>query len=254
MLLSLQRAGCAAPARLRTAGIAILALAAFSLFSNWANAQQNPTRQSRNLAPGFTTLPANARILVTPIDVELFSISAGGVSEPRADWTTAAQTHMKKELGRLRDKYKGETVELDEQSVDQLHEMLTLHAAVARSINLHHAMSAGLALPTKDGKLDWSFGDALVPLSERSGARYGLFIWIRDSYASAERVAAMVVMAVLGVGLSGGSQIGYASLVDLQTGQVLWFNSLMRASGDLREAGPAAETVDALLAGFPAAQ
>jgi len=40
--------------------------------------------------------------------------------------------------------------------------------------------------------------------------------------------------------------------VDLQTGQVLWFNSLARLSGDLREQKPAAESIDALLAGFPA--
>jgi hypothetical protein len=210
--------------------------------------------QSRNLAPGFTSLPANAKILVTPIDVELFSISAGGVSEPRADWTSAAQANMKKELGRLRDKYRGESVELDESSADEYAELLTLHAAVARSINLHHGVGGMWALPTKNGQLDWSFGDALRPLKEKSGANYALFIWIRDSYASAERVAAMVLMAVLGVGLSGGSQQGYASLVDLDTGRVLWFNSLARASGDLREPAKAVETVDTLLAGFPAAR
>jgi hypothetical protein len=210
--------------------------------------------QSRNLAPGFTNLPANAKILVTPIDVELFSISAGGVSEPRADWTSAAQANMKKELGRLREKYRGESVELDEQTADDNAELLALHAAVARSINLHHGIGGMWALPTKNGQLDWSFGDALRPLKHKSGANYALFIWIRDSYASAERVAAMVLMAVLGVGLSGGSQQGYASLVDLDTGRVLWFNSLARASGDLREPAKAVETVDTLLAGFPAAR
>jgi hypothetical protein len=54
------------------------------------------------------------------------------------------------------------------------------------------------------------------------------------------------------VGLAGGSQVGYATLVDLQTGQVLWFSSLARFSGDLREQKLAVESVDALLAGFPA--
>jgi hypothetical protein len=132
--------------------------------------------------------------------------------------------------------------------------LLALHAAVARSINLHHGIGGMWALPTKNGQLDWSFGDALRPLKHKSGANYALFIWIRDSYASAERVAAMVLMAVLGVGLSGGSQQGYASLVDLDTGRVLWFNSLARASGDLREPAKAVETVDTLLAGFPAAR
>lgn len=209
----------------------------------------------RNLAPGFASLPANARILIAPIDVELFSISAGGVPEPRADWTTAAQENMKKALDRLRDKYRGETVELDERSADELGELLALHAAVARSINLHHHGPGGTwALPTKGGKLDWSFGDALRPLQERSGARYALFLWVRDSYASAERVAAMVFMAVLGIALGGGWQQGYASLVDLETGRVLWFNSLARFSGDLREPTKAAETVDALLLGFPGPQ
>ena len=59
-------------------------------------------------------------------------------------------------------------------------------------------------------------------------------------------------LAILGVGITGGIQIGYASLVDLQTGQVIWFNQLARGTGDLREADSARETVDALFTGFPA--
>ena len=211
-------------------------------------------QDARNLAPGFTSLPPDARILDAPIDVELYSISAGGVAEPRADWTLAAQDNMKKELGRLRERYRGDTVELAEGTADGLGEVLALHAAVARSISLHHGIGGIWALPTKDGKLDWSFGDALKPLQEQSGARYGLFIWVRDTYASAERVAAMVLMAIIGVGMSGGTQQGYASLVDLESGRVLWFNRLARASGDLRESAKAAETVDVLLRGFPAPQ
>jgi hypothetical protein len=35
---------------------------------------------------------------------------------------------------------------------------------------------------------------------------------------------------------------------------VVWFNRMARGHGDLREAEPAAETVDALLTAFPAAQ
>jgi hypothetical protein len=47
-------------------------------------------------------------------------------------------------------------------------------------------------------------------------------------------------------------QTGYASLVELDTGRVLWFNRLQRGSGDLREAEKAAETIDSLLNNFPA--
>jgi hypothetical protein len=126
---------------------------------------------------------------------------------------------------------------------------------VAQAISLHQFGDPMWALPTKAGRLDWSFGDAMRPLGEASGARYGLFVWVRDSYASAERVAMQIAIGALtGIVLSGGVQIGYASLVDLQTGQVVWFNRLARAYGDLREPQPARESVDALLQGFPGAK
>jgi len=53
---------------------------------------------SRYLAAGFTALAHDARIVVMPIDVELSSISAGGVNEPKADWTAAARDNMKTTL------------------------------------------------------------------------------------------------------------------------------------------------------------
>jgi hypothetical protein len=208
--------------------------------------------QSKNLAPGFTHLPKGATIVIMPADIELFSMSAGGVLEPKADWTETATRHLKAAFIKRKEKLGLRTVELAEKDADELHEVNTLHAAVARAIDMHHFGS--LSLPTKEGKLDWSLADAVAPVKKASGADYALFSWIRDSYASAERKAAMIGLALLGVGLSAGIQVGYASLVDLNTGQVVWFNRMARGHGDLREAEPAAETVDALLAAFPAAQ
>ena len=92
-------------------------------------------------------------------------------------------------------------------------------------------------------------------IQKMTGADYALFSWVRDSYTSDERKATMVAIAVLSLGrvvpIAGGQQTGYASLVDLKTGQVLWFNRLARGSGDLREADKASETVEALLSEFP---
>lgn len=210
--------------------------------------------QSKNLAPGFTSLPKEASVVILPVDVELFSLSAGGVPEPKADWTAAAQGHMKTALQAKTTKLGMKTKAVDEAAVDAFAEQVGLHAAVAQSIALHHSNGGIWALPTKEGKLDWAFDDTMKPLQAQTGARYGLFVWVRDSYASAERKAMMVAMALLGIGLGGGAQVGYASLVDLETGRVLWFNRLLRGDGDLREEKPAAETIDALLAGFPAVQ
>jgi len=213
-----------------------------------------PTQaDARNLAPGFTKLPAGASILIMPPDVELFSISAGGVAEPKADWTELAHTHIHTALNRKSSLLGVKAQQLAESDADDLAEVNALHAAVARSIALHHLGAGNLALPTKNNQLDWSLGDAVLPIRAKTGADYALFIWMRDSYASSERKVAMVALALfgVGVGVGGGVQTGYASLVDLRSGQVMWFNRLLRASGDLREAEPASETVNALLAQFP---
>ena len=216
--------------------------------------------QSKNLAPGFTSLPKGASVVIMPTDIELFSISGGGVLEPKADWTEAATQHFKTALRDKKQKLGLRALELAEKDADELAEVNTLHAAVARAIAMHHfkdQRGLDLSLPTKEGKLDWSLGETVQPIKKLTGADYALFSWVRDSYASAERQAASIGIAILSLGRAiprGGVQLGYASLVDLNTGQVVWFNRLARPSGDLREAGKAAETLDALLAEFPIAK
>jgi hypothetical protein len=207
--------------------------------------------QSRNLAPGFSILPPNAKVAIMPTDIELFSISGGGILEPKADWTDAASKHFKAALIEKKKSLGVTTVELSESDADDVAEINALHAAIARSISTHHFGPDLLRLPTKEGKLDWSMGNAARVIKEKTGADYALFSWIRDSYASGERVAAIIVLAMMGVGVGGGAQVGYASLVDLNTGQVVWFNRLLRATGDLREADKAVDTLNALLDKFP---
>lgn len=204
---------------------------------------------SRNLAPGFDTLPKDAKVAIAPLDVELFEVSAGGVLSPKADWTEAANKHMGAALRNKASSLGASVQFIDDKVADDHAELLHLYGAVARSISLHHM--GGLRLPTKEDKLDWSFGETLRPLREATGARYGLFTWMRDSYASAERKAMMVGLALLGIGVGGGVQVGYASLIDLETGQVLWFNQSISGFGDLRDEKSATASVAGLLNGFP---
>lgn len=213
-----------------------------------ARAQAQDTA-SRQLAPGFTARPAGSTLVVVPADLELFSISAGGVAEPRADWTEAAQENFAQALAAQGQRLGSGTLKLSPAQLEELHEVAALHRAVARAISIHHR--GGLKLPTKDGRLDWSLGQGVRPLKERTGADYALFTWMRDSYASKERKATMVALALLGGISTGGEQEGYASLVDLNTGRVVWFNRVDRMWGDLRSLRGAEETVDALLKDFP---
>ena len=212
---------------------------------------------SMNLAPGFSTLPRGTKVAVMPLDIELYEISAGGVPEPKADWTETAHKNFRDAL-LARNGIQGiELVTLGERDADDFAEINALHGAVARAISLHHFGLASFHLPTKEGKLDWSLGEAVRPIKEKTGADYALFSWVRDSYASTERQAAMIASAILSLGRyvpGGGLQMGYASLVDLNTGRVLWFNRIQRNAGDLRDSSKAAGTVDALLDQFPAAK
>ena len=45
--------------------------------------------------------------------------------------------------------------------------------------------------------------------------------------------------------------LGFASLVDLRDGDIMWFNFLASASGDLRRKAPARKAIRKLLDGIP---
>ena len=71
------------------------------------------------------------------------------------------------------------------------------------------------------------------------------------AFSSSGRVALAVVGALLGVAVQGGQQVGFASLVDLRNGNVVWFNTLLSQYGDLREPESAASATEDLLDELP---
>lgn len=228
------------------AALSLMLTLALSITPSLSSAQTVP-----NKAPGFESLPAGSKVLLMPVDVELFSLTAGGVLEPKADWTAQANGYMREALRARLAAMQLRTQELSDADADAHHDAITLHAAVAGAVRQHHFGLASLRLPTKAGLLDWSFGDVFKPLATQSGAKFGLFTFVRDSYATAERKAMMVGLALLGVGIPLGVQAGFASLVDLETGQLLWAGRLVSTTGDLREKEPAVKTVENLLTNFP---
>lgn len=219
----------------------------FLLFAALFLAQAVHAQQ--NLLEGFSKVPEGATVVLMPMDVELFSISGGGVLEPQAEWTESALKHLKTAYYAKKPELKVNISEMSDEPDEAIDDLNRLHGAVGTAINLHHL--GILKLPTKESKLDWTLGTGVSAIKQKTNADYALFTFVRDSYASGERVAAMVVAAVFGVGLGGGVQTGYASLIDLSDGRVVWFNRLLRATGDLREEDKARESLDSLLKNFP---
>jgi hypothetical protein len=106
-------------------------------------------------------------------------------------------------------------------------------------------------LPQKGEALDWTLGPGVKLLRDKYHGDYALFVHLRDSYSSTGRQALIGVAALLLVPVPGGFQSGFASLVDLRSGKVVWFNRLLSVNGDLRNKDDARDTVGELLKGLP---
>lgn len=195
------------------------------------------------------------RVLIMPVDVELMELTTFGRMEPKADWTEAGTKHVAAAIAAHNAERNLHMSAFDIDKMpdgvrDELNQLIKLHGAVGNSILLHQYMEPA-KLPNKQGKFDWSLGPQVKRLKDAADADYALFVFMRDSYSSGGRVAIMMVGALMGVAVQGGVQIGFASLVDLNDGNVVWFNRLMRPQGDLRSAEGAKESATVLLTGLP---
>lgn len=197
----------------------------------------------------------SARVVLMPLDVELTEVSATGLKEPKAAWTEAARRYVTQalaedlsargmNLANYRKPKGSKRVRRDDQ-------LTKLHSQVGGTILVHHYNVNG-RLATKKGRMDWTLGSTARLLGKDQKAEFALFVFLRDSYATGGRKAAVAFSAVLGTGMRGDERVGFASLVDLRTGKVVWFNALYSDRGDMREAKPARKVVEDLLNGFPA--
>jgi len=199
------------------------------------------TRQQSSA--GFVPPAGTYKLIVMRPDIAVSLVTAGGQLEQREDWTLQARDNVLASL-RSQQARRGGTTQIaltraeagsDDATIIELNQ---LHEVVGQSIMLHK-FSPGSALPSKKGKFDWTLGALATQYGGQSGYDYALFLFARDSFSSSGR-AALQAVGVLGcmVGFcyipQGGIQQAFASLVDLKTGDVVWFNFLTSDLGDIR--------------------
>jgi hypothetical protein len=188
-------------------------------------------------------------------DVSIGVLTAGGMVEPRADWTEKARENLIKAI-KAQQASRGTQTKISltpddtGADVDSVNDLMWLHNAVGNSIKLHKYLGANL--PTKKNRFDWTLGEPAVAFGAQTGFDYALFLHAQDSFSSGGRVAlqmAGVLGCVVGVCVipTGGQQVAFASLVDLKTGRVVWFNVLSSGIGDMRDYKGAASVVNTLL-------
>ena len=227
-------------------------LAALLLVGAPARAQFG-TEKSASKA-GFA-FPATGpvKILVFRPDVQVGSQSAGGMNEPNADWTAQARSEIGRALEKAQGQRSNDLVVMPELEGEQgalLADYRALFRAVVAAV-VTHKLFPGNRLPTKKQDFNWTLGEGASQLAKIGGGDYGLFLYTYDSYGSAGRKAAQIMGAMFGVGISSGVHIGYAGLVDLRTGELVWINADVKMGGDVRDAEGAEKRVAQLLEEFP---
>lgn len=202
--------------------------------------------------PGFENVDLDGEtvILFRP-DVSVGSSSMGSLFEPRADWTDDARRFMDAELERQQASFKvnlNKIPDFEGDDARMVAEYQALFKSVANSIVVHQFF-AGNRLPTrKRGAFEWTLGEDTKRLSELTGARYGLFVYTEDHYSSAgKKVLSLFVPTAPPI------HVGYAGLVDLETGYILWLNADAQMGGDVRTEEGMVKRVSQLLEDFPGA-
>ncbi len=216
----------------------------------------------------FTPPSGDYKLLVLRPDVSVGSLTTGGMVEPRADWTEQARTNI---VAALRAQQALTRRPGHDHRAPQSIERERGGRAGARGNGAPERGGrtsrssctniSGEYLPTKRGRgLDWSLGSVATNLGRKTGYDYALFLHAEDQVASTGRIA----LGVLGIAgcfvgfcapnIGGATQLNYASLVDLKTGDVVWFNVVLAKSevpgikfGDLRTPQGATQAVDRLL-------
>lgn len=193
----------------------------------------------------------NPRILIMEPDIKYYLLTASGVTEPHAEWTMAARRNFAKALKAYADERGTDVVTIGESEQPGVAEIAysKLHGAVGYTVQVNYF--GQLPLPSKEGVFDWGLGPGIAEIGEKYNADYALFSYYRDYQASGGRVAFAVLAAVAGVGVSTGHERGFASLVDLKSGEIVWFNVIYTTAGEMRDEEGAKSIVATLFADMP---
>jgi hypothetical protein len=234
----------------------------------------------------FTPHDGALSVVLMPPDVDLEERGLTGVS-PRIDWGAEARQRVETIARDILESHSANVrvyLATDEQSSAVQDAAITQQRAMFRAL-AERTIYAGSGYVV--GARRWSLGSAARDLRQGSDARYALFLAFQDYYSSTGRVVGQVALGLafvaslvfLGIPLTppdfddpgpvaaangsyaptfatghGGmgcpEQTGYASLIDLETGDVVWLNRVSEGCSDLRTADALRRTLELLLTGI----
>jgi hypothetical protein len=197
------------------------------------------------------------KVLLLPVDFDVLEMSASGIVEPVPADTQAAETALTESAARvLRASNRFQIIDMPAMS-DEEKELLKEHMALYKLTANNAAQMirmGGPAWKAKQKNFDYSIGDGLKFLIERSGADSAVVVAGAKMSASGGRVAMFILLAAAGVAIPLGGAQGTGGLIDLDTGRILWLEDSAVFKGDLGEKVNADGAMWSLLGKYPSSK
>lgn len=192
------------------------------------------------------------KVLVLPVDVIIKEVTAGGVSEEVPDWSRQGSANVRDALTTYFRSEKNkkiklvETPRLSDREIENVKQHLALYRRVAGAVV--DKTYGQTSWPHKIQKFDYTLGNGLKSLAERTGADSAIVVVGEDEVSTAGRkVAAFFLDAV-----SYGHSFLSVAIVNLNTGDILWFNyAFQYKSTDLRKPGDVLTLVERIFEEYP---
>ena len=200
------------------------------------------------------------KVLLLPVDIRLHEISTGGVVEQVDAWTKTASSQATQCVrDEAASKHLFDIVESPALSAEDkatLDQYIALYDNVAGSAYFaSHSMQQAWTNRAKN--FDYTLGPGLKDLAAHTGVDAALVVSGSDYISSSGRRAAMVmgvlVGAFTGVALipPGGISFISVGIVDLRSGDLLWFGTDQSGGTDFRNEADIRKMLDGLFQTYP---
>lgn len=218
-----------------------------------AHAGDTPHWVHYRLLNGQAKLPK--KVVVIPVSIRMYEVTAGGVEEEVRDWSTQAEANVHKAVSALLAKKAGiEEVAMPRLSPAErasIDEHMALYKLVANTV-------PNSGLRHKLRRFDYGIGPGLNAVLARTGADAVLMVYGNDYASTAGRKTKAVLgkIPIVNIFTGGEVELGHSfvhlGFIDLKSGDLLWMSSEFRqGASDLREYDDAEDLITAIFKWYP---
>ena len=191
----------------------------------------------QDLQGGSARLPS--RLLVLPVKVTINELTAGGMVQQDPDWSKQGEKAMAQAVreffktGLNASRAVG-MPQLSEEEAELVRQHILLYHVVALEATIAKNLP-GMGWSHLAGDFHYTLGPGLNFLKQRSGAEAALIVIGNDNISSGGRKTMVTMAALVGVAMPLGASTLVVGVIDLEDGDILWFQqSVGTGNLDLR--------------------